>query len=191
MKKNGYEGAGSNLPALRPGRRVPLAPLGTPRPALWGPSATAALLEPIPVSIQRTFWCLLWPQEMLPWPRHRPPRNPVLSPSTTINGESPMSFGSGSNGFYRHGYRIVSAATIPASKIAGQWTPSFSYSGPAVSGGLLITTRLCSHSSAHRRFQEWTAAGVFFHRHPLGSGSGGIRRIEGTRLGNGSRWTGR
>ncbi len=42
------------------------------------------------------------------------------------------------DGFYRHGYRIVSAATIPASKIAGQWTPSFSYSGPAVSGGLLM-----------------------------------------------------
>src|SRR5262245_57175994 len=44
---------------------------------------------------------------------------------------------------------------------AGPWMASSWCSAPGASGGPLDATGICSHSSAHRRFQEWTAAGVF------------------------------
>ena len=45
----------------------------------------------------------------------------------------------------------------------------------------LNATGICSSSSAHRRFQEWTAAGVFVNL--LGSGAWGVRRVERAGLG--------
>src|SRR3954469_17558512 len=45
----------------------------------------------------------------------------------------------------------------------------------------LNATGIRSSSAARRRFQEWTAAGVFVTL--WGPGFGGIRRVEGARLG--------
>jgi hypothetical protein len=49
--------------------------------------------------------------------------------------------------------------------------------------GALDATGICSHSSAHRRFQAWTAAGVFVTRWARGLGKyDALKGLEWRRL---------
>ena len=82
------------------------------------------------------------------------------SPKTTVGG-SPTGCGSGWSHCCRRGRSIRLVATIHACSIATRWMRSSSCCARATNG-TLNATGICKSSSAHRRFIEWTEAGVFW-----------------------------
>jgi hypothetical protein len=83
----------------------------------------------------------------------------------TVIGVCLTSCGTASNRCSLHGSHTRWGGIGPVSMIVTPWMPFFSCCVPGASGthwwNALNETGLCSSSSAHRRFQEWTVAGVF------------------------------